>query len=359
MLLLVFFTFLSYASASCPCSDESHCQPIASPPKQEIFAFSTEPNNWRQYDWSKVTTVALFRNPNDPELMCYAHSKGARVVLRGLFSVAKLTNKTERDLWLKTQVEMAKEYHMDGINIDIEDPISDSDSALRDDLTQLVFDTKVAFAGAIPGSQVSFDIAWSPDCADGRCYDTVGLANVVDFLVVMSYDERSQIRGACIASANSPLPQTVEGIEMFRKYGIPDSKLVLGQPWYGYNYPCISMSDGNICHLEEVPFRGVNCSDAAGSEENYSDIQKLLINSTSGRIWNATLCAPFFDYVASDGRRHQVWYDDPQSIGMKCDYVVANGLRGIAMWTSDSLDYSNTPDARAQTKAMWDALPTW
>ena len=61
--------------------------------------------------------------------------------------------------------------------------------------------------------QVTFDVAWSPDCIDGRCYDAVGLANACDFLVVMSYDEQSQItEGPCVAKANSPLEQTEGGM---------------------------------------------------------------------------------------------------------------------------------------------------
>ena len=60
--------------------------------------------------------------------------------------------------------------------------------------------------------QVSFDVAWSPDCIDGRCYDAEALSKVVDFLVVMAYDEQSQIKtGECIAKANSPLNQTKYG----------------------------------------------------------------------------------------------------------------------------------------------------
>jgi len=37
---------------------------------------------WKSYDWSKITTVAAF-GKYDPELLCFAHSKGARVVLKG------------------------------------------------------------------------------------------------------------------------------------------------------------------------------------------------------------------------------------------------------------------------------------
>ena len=66
--------------------------------------------------------------------------------------------------------------------------------------------------GFINFFQVSFDVAWSPDCIDGRCYDAEALSKVVDFLVVMAYDEQSQIKSAdCVAKANSPLKQTKAG----------------------------------------------------------------------------------------------------------------------------------------------------
>jgi di-N-acetylchitobiase len=336
------------------------------PPRQEILAFSTQRDKWPHYDWTKVTTVAIFYPVNASnateigelyELVCYAHSKGARVVLSGNFPVANLSNETQQNSWIKERLEEATEWFLDGINIDIEEPINDS--TVRDALTQFVIDVKVAFSSEIPGSQVTFDVAWSPNCIDGRCYDAAGLAYSVDFLIVMSYDERSQIYGnQCIASANSPLGKTIRGIEQYLELGIPRNKIVLGQPWYGYDYPCLNVSEDLICSINKIPFRGAPCSDAAGQEDGYGNIQQLLLNSTTGRIWNKTLSAPFFDYKATDGVVHQVWYDDPESLGLKYDYALANGLRGIAMWTSDSLDYSNNTNATAQTKAMWNALPT-
>lgn len=39
-------------------------------------------NSWKFYDWSQITTVVIF-GKYEPELMCYAHSRGARVVLKG------------------------------------------------------------------------------------------------------------------------------------------------------------------------------------------------------------------------------------------------------------------------------------
>lgn len=44
--------------------------------------FDVGQKTWKSYDWSLITTVAVFGN-YDSELMCYAHSQGARVVLTG------------------------------------------------------------------------------------------------------------------------------------------------------------------------------------------------------------------------------------------------------------------------------------
>lgn len=46
--------------------------------------FDVGGKTWKSYNWSMVTTLAMF-GKYDAELVCYAHSKGARVVLKGTF----------------------------------------------------------------------------------------------------------------------------------------------------------------------------------------------------------------------------------------------------------------------------------
>lgn len=59
------------------------------------------------------------------------------------------------------------------------------------------------------------DVAWSPACVDKRCYDYASLADIADFIFIMAYDERSQIRGPCVAWANSALNVTESGKMFF------------------------------------------------------------------------------------------------------------------------------------------------
>ena len=243
----------------------------------------------------------------------------------------------------------------DGLNIDIEGELQNS-TEQQELLTQLVRDTVAAFKSANDDYQVTFDVAWSPDCIDGRCYDYVAIAAAVDFVVVMSYDERSQILGACTTSANSALPTTIVGLHGYTQPGIPPEKLVLGLPWYGYDYPCLSLTDDSVCIIPKVPFRGVNCSDAAGTQRPYNEIVRLIQASVSFVQWNASLESPFFNYRATSGEYHQVWFDDTESLSLKYDYAARVGLYGLAFWNIDSLDYNGTQYDDFLTREMWETI---
>ncbi|KAM4642228.1 di-N-acetylchitobiase [Discoglossus pictus] len=353
-LLLFSLMQMPPSSSACPCQDPDLCKPINDTKEFEVYVFYTGKKQWQSYDWSQVTTVALFAK-YEPELMCFAHSKGARLVLKGDVPIKDVVCPKMRAAWIDKMVQTAKDQYMDGINLDIEQPILKNTSEYYA-LTALVQETTEAFHREIPGSQVTFDVAWSPNCVDVRCYNYTGIADLSDFLFVMSYDEQSQIWTECIAGANSPYNQTLTGYDQFINLGIDPKKLVMGVPWYGYDYECLELSKDNKCVINKVPFRLAPCSDAAGSQVAYRDIIRQLNSSITGRLWDEEQKSPFYNYKDSKGNVHQVWYDDPQSISLKAAYVKTHGLRGIGMWNGDLLDYSKDPVAEQQTKDMWNAL---
>lgn len=316
--------------------------------------FDVGGKTWKSYNWSMVTTVATF-GKYDAELMCYAHSKGARVVLKGDVPLSYILDQGNRTAWITEKVNLAKSQFMDGINIDIEQAVEDGSLEFHA-LTALVKETTEIFHREIPGSQVSFDVAWSPKCIDKRCYDYIAIAESCDLLFVMSYDEQSQIMGDCIAMANAPFSQTLDAYHQYLRMNIDPKKLVMGVPWYGYDYPCLNLSEQGVCSINKVPFRGAPCSDAAGKQKAYSWIMKQVNMSVTGRLWDDEQKAPYFNYKDQTGQIHQVWYDDPESICSKADGVKSNGLRGIGMWNGNILNYSDEPLARQQTAEMWNAL---
>ncbi|KAM9243502.1 di-N-acetylchitobiase isoform 1-T1 [Dugong dugon] len=342
------------AEADCPCEEPTLCRPIRHHPDHEVFVFDVGYKTWKYYDWSQITTVATF-GKYDSELMCYAHSKGARVVLKGDVSVKDIIDPTFRASWIAQKLTLARKQYMDGINIDIEQEVNCS-SPEYDALTALVKETTDAFHREIEGSQVTFDVAWSPKNIDRRCYNYTGIADACDFVFVMSYDEQSQVWSDCIAAANAPYIQTLTGYDDYISMGINPRKLVMGVPWYGYDYTCLKLSADDVCTIAKVPFRGAPCSDAAGHQVPYKVIMKQVNSSISGSQWNEDQQAPYYKYKDPAGRFHQVWYDNPRSIALKAAYVNQHGLRGIGMWNANSLDYSGHPVAKRQTEEMWKVL---
>ncbi|RXN09242.1 di-N-acetylchitobiase [Labeo rohita] len=260
-----------------------------------------------------------------------------------------------RTAWIQEKVQLAQSQFMDGINIDVEQAV-DTGSPEYYALTALVKETTESFHTEIPGSQVSFDVAWSPKCIDKRCYDYLAIADSCDLLFVMSYDEQSQIWGDCIAMANAPFNQTLTAYDQYLSMSIDPQKLVMGVPWYGYDYSCLNFTKDGVCTIPKVPFRGAPCSDASGRQIPYSIMMKQINSSISGRLWDENQRAPYYNYKDTEGKVHQVWYDDPESIALKAAYVAQRGLKGIGMWNGNLLDYSDDPVAQRQTVDMWNAL---
>ena len=47
----------------------------------QTFVFSVSGKNWMRYDWKKITTIGV--TYTNVSLVCYAHSRGVKVVKLG------------------------------------------------------------------------------------------------------------------------------------------------------------------------------------------------------------------------------------------------------------------------------------
>ena len=156
----------------------------------------------------------------------------------------------------------------------------------------------------------------------------------------MDYDTRSQVFDACLASANAPYPGMIHGIQRYLDIGVQPDKLILGVPWYGYQYPCLPGTDkkARYCEIPEVPFRGINCSDAAGGELALGSLLNLFnskINITMSG-YDTNMQAPWFNYFNGTSVI-QYWYDSPAGLELKYQYTKMMKLRGSGPYTFDDL----------------------
>eukprot|EP00624_Nannochloropsis_granulata_P004050 evm.model.NODE_302_length_8760_cov_53.373516.2 len=316
--------------------------------------------------------------------------------------ISATDNATARATWIADTVQDIQLRFLDGVVFDFEGPLLPSDP-MNVNYVLLVNETRVALHAAVPGSQVGVCLAWNPHGVDGRYYDNLNLMKAADLAYIMSYDTRSQIFGQCIASANAALPATKWGVEEYLTLGADPQKMILGVPWYGYDYTCVgggkerkggfgttrgvserrgeTVSSALAMELEEeeeneeevidphdktcpialVPFRGVGCSDAAGVQVPYSIIQARLVagKTATGRMWDAYMQTPFYNYIdEGDGSLHQVHYDDAESLRLKYGVARELGLRGVGPYTFDDLPGvgEGGKEGEEAAREMWEAL---
>eukprot|EP00878_Enallax_costatus_P018615 GHUV01019606.1.p1 GENE.GHUV01019606.1~~GHUV01019606.1.p1 ORF type:complete len:275 (+),score=60.00 GHUV01019606.1:105-929(+) len=250
--------------------------PTATGRRVEVYGFSVANTpTYKGYDWSVLTTSAW---RTDPELIDIAKQHDAKVELNAGNVASTMTDAVKRKQWIQTKTVEIVKLGASGINFDLEVPMQAGSQAAAD-YAQLVQETSDALHAAVPGSSVSVDIPWSPYDVDGRNYDWLKLAEAANVLFLMAYDTQSQILGRCIAGANSPIDAVRRGVRQWLALGVPAKKLVLGLPWYGYDYVCQGaddssppLADTDLCSIKPVAFQNVSCSDAAGAQHCYSDI---------------------------------------------------------------------------------------
>lgn len=120
-------------------------------------------------------------------------------------------------------------------------------------------------------------------------------------------------------------PRAVSPVNLMRRvldYAVttmPAGKILLGFSNYGYNWT-LPWKQGNAAAV---------ISNAAAAN---------LANSVFAEIkFDNTAQAPYFNYTAPDGVRHEVWFEDGRSVKARLKLVLDYNLAGISYWTVNPL----------------------
>ncbi|XP_055497239.1 di-N-acetylchitobiase-like [Leucoraja erinacea] len=242
---------------------------------------------------------------------------------------------------------------MDGINLNLNEALTHG-SDYYNDLTQLISQLIAYFHQELPGSQISFNVPWTPKCKSKRCFDFLAISHMSDLFFVESFNIPNDMREGCVATTSSSYHNVLTGLTDYIKLGVDSRKLVMGVPWSGYDYTCKRFSEAGICELE-MTSQDDPCSYTAAVAIQYKAIMQRLPRSLTGRFWSDDQKAPYFVYM--DGKTyHQVWYDDPESISMKSTFLKRLKLGGIGVWSLADVDYNGTAWATLHAEEMWNAL---
>lgn len=260
-------------------------------------------------------------NRSDAGYVDWAHSRGYKVwaLLANDFGDPSMTHKVlnntdVRDNIIRQMLTYASLYNLDGINIDFEN-INIED---RDALTQFVREITPFFREQ--GLVVSIDVG-VPDGSENysRCYDIEALGKIVDYMMLMAYDQHwstSPVAGS-VAQLSWVERKLKRTLEMIR----PD-KLILGIPFY------IRLWEEKLDESGKIK---VSNPKALTMEEAHNLIQE----NDADVKWDEE-SGQFYAEYTSNGALYKIWLEDENSINLKSSLVHKYGLAGTAAWRRGS-----------------------
>lgn len=260
--------------------------------------------------------------------IAHAHRNGVKVEL-----VATCFNSTTIHSVLTTGatnainnlVAMAVGAGIEGVNIDFES-VSGSDKANLTTFMQ-------SLSAACHSQGMSTSIA-TPAVDWSNAFDYSALADTTGGMFIMAYDYSWS--GSSVAGPVSPLTgwgtYNVRWTENnYLTYsGGQRGKLILGLPYYGYEWPTTS---GNAHSSTTGSGTAIIYTTAKPNAQAY------------GELWDSESQTPWYAY--NSGGWHQGWYDDDQSLLLKYADVDSQSLQGTGMW---ALAYDGP------RREMWAAL---
>lgn len=239
-----------------------------------------------------------------------AHKKGIQVwgVLDNfqnddLFVYTKFLNTLEgRQKVVKTLVEAAQEYGLDGINVDIEGLAEPTDVY---DFVEFVREICIGCRRA--GLYISINNYVPYNYNDH--YDLEEQSAFADYVIIMGYDEHTV--GSPEAGSAASIGYVEYGIEEALK-DVPAERLINGIPFYTIGW---TTENGEV----------------SGKVLDMVEAKTFLKDHDMKTEWNSTAGQNYAE-KESGSKLYQIWLEDKKSISTKLDLMKEKGLAGVAVW---------------------------
>ncbi|MEH7342814.1 glycosyl hydrolase family 18 protein [Bacillus sp. JJ1532] len=261
------------------------------------------------------------KNLGSLEFVNWAQNQGYQVW--GLFSNAfdpaltheAFKNFETRQKMIRQLLHFSQIYQLNGINLDIEN-VNPEDGPL---ITQFVREAVPYFHEA--GLVVSMDITFISTSGNWSAfYERDKLANLVDYMVVMAYDEHwgTSPKAGSVAS----LPWVEENLKRLLEV-VPNDRLILGVPLY--------------TRLWE--------------QKDNGEVSSKALSMAKVKQWlKANELTPVYDeasgqnyaeiYSEKEQTTYKIWLEDELSLKKRADLARKYNLAGVASWSRYFADES-------------------
>lgn len=292
--------------------------------------------------------IKVVNNETDPGWLKWQNSKikdliAKTQIMGGRFSLSVsmlknstlesfLNNKRAQDnLILEIKEQIAKNK-LDGINLDFEYAGSPS-ADLKNKFTYFVKNFSANLKHEYPKIKLSIDV-FPLAIRKERLIEIPKIKPYFDKIIIMGYDfygTYSDVAGPIAPMRGYNEKKYIFDIENtyndFSKY-IKQDKLILGIPYYGYDWPVENETEFMSKTLEQ--------NDENGYVEtlSYSRMRKdKKFNSKINCKWDELAKEPWCWYLDKNKIARQAWFENNKSIEIKFDFVNSKDLGGVALWT--------------------------
>ncbi len=248
------------------------------------------------------------------DLVDRAHQAGDRVVLTvtcfSQTALDQITSDPTAANQLSSQlILLVAAKKLDGVNFDFEG----IGSADRAGLTTLLTSVSHALHAANPHWQVTMATYASAAGDPNGFYDIAALAPAMDAFFVMAYDMNDPV----VPSATSPLVgggfNDTEALAQYTAV-VPASKVILGVPYYGYDWPT---TNGTRTAQSTGPPTPLSYGEiAAAGHPTY---------------WDPSTQTAWTSYEVG-GQWHETFFDNPVSLALKAELASTYRIAGLGIW---------------------------
>ncbi len=249
-----------------------------------------------------------------------------------------LQNPRAQETCLANLKILIKTQPIEGINLDIE-YAGEVTESLREKYIAFVQRVATMTKQLDPDFHLSIDV-FADSAAKRRIWDISSLAPLVDRIIIMAYDfSRSSspqsgpvapLFGSTTKRWDTDITQNLKAFLDV----VPAEKIILGIPFYGYEWQTISEDPGALTYPK------------TGGLATYKRVRKLIADLGIQERWDTDALSPYLTY--KDGYKTQmIYYENSRSLSYKLDLVNQAGLGGIAIW---ALGYEG------ETQELWDVI---
>lgn len=269
------------------------------------------------YYVEEVGTIATYQYAKeDKEIIDFAHKHSVKVF-------AVITNLPEQGSWDSRRVELvikdrsSREKHIenivtklelfgfDGVDIDYEEV----EASEKEDFSLFIKELSNTLhkRGKIVAVALHPKTIHSQK-GNGEFQDWKKISDYADHLNIMAYGEHwDESEAGPIAS----IGWVKSILEYAKGLTISPEKFFLGIPLYGYDW---NKDDGEVAE-------GLT----------YIDVQSLLRKYNAKEYWDESPKSPSFFYTRN-GEKHEVWFENAESIKEKILLADGAGLGGVSFW---------------------------